>query len=173
MRRSQRQHTKQTEFDLTNSSQTGNDILDTNSEVSEASEEEIPNKRNKRNTASTKSQTAQKARPAAKDQPTKRPLREKNNIQTPSVQKTNKGQASHLKPHRKYGKRTTEEEKENEHDDSYEPVVNETVDDSSIVETVNKSKEMTKMKNKFAEIDDWEMEFESVDIGGDSSSPWR
>jgi hypothetical protein len=173
MRRSQRQHTKPSQFDLSNSSQSAIDILDTNSEASEQPEEETPKKRNKRGTVSTKPQTTQKTRPVHKNAPGKRPLGEKNNVQTPSVQKISKDQTSHIKPHRKYGKRITEVEKENEHDDSYDPAVNETVEDNSIAETVKKTKEITKMKDKFAEIDDWEMEFESVDVGGDSSSPWR
>lgn len=36
-----------------------------------------------------------------------------------------------------------------------------------------KSAELAAAAKKFAEVDQWEMEFESVDIGGESSSPWR
>lgn len=36
-----------------------------------------------------------------------------------------------------------------------------------------KSIELAAASKKFAEVDKWEMEFESVDVGGGSSSPWR
>jgi hypothetical protein len=36
-----------------------------------------------------------------------------------------------------------------------------------------KSKELEKARKKFAKVDEWEMEFESVDLGGGESSPWR
>jgi len=40
--------------------------------------------------------------------------------------------------------------------------------------TMGKSKELEMAKKKFAEVDEWEMSFESVDLGGGgSSSPWR
>lgn len=38
---------------------------------------------------------------------------------------------------------------------------------------LSKTKELEQAKQKFAEVDEWEMEFESVDLGGGSSSPWR
>ncbi|TKA81641.1 hypothetical protein B0A49_00527 [Cryomyces minteri] len=46
----------------------------------------------------------------------------------------------------------------------------ETADTS--LETI-RSKELEDPARKFREVDQWEMEFESVDIGGSSSSPWR
>ncbi|KAK5015152.1 hypothetical protein LTR16_002164 [Cryomyces antarcticus] len=46
----------------------------------------------------------------------------------------------------------------------------ETADTS--LETI-RSKELEDAARKFREVDQWEMEFESVDIGGSSSSPWR
>jgi hypothetical protein len=36
-----------------------------------------------------------------------------------------------------------------------------------------KSKELENARKMFAAIDEWEMEFESVDISGGESSPWR
>ncbi|KAI9662826.1 MAG: hypothetical protein M1821_007873 [Bathelium mastoideum] len=36
-----------------------------------------------------------------------------------------------------------------------------------------KSLELSSAAKKFAEVDEWEMEFESVETGGRSSSPWR
>ncbi|TLD32176.1 Helicase required for RNAi-mediated heterochromatin assembly 1 [Venturia nashicola] len=43
----------------------------------------------------------------------------------------------------------------------------------SVVPKMFKAKELQAAKKKFAEVDDFEMEFESVDLGGGSSSPWR
>ncbi|GME38565.1 uncharacterized protein LTHEOB_4105 [Neofusicoccum parvum] len=51
--------------------------------------------------------------------------------------------------------------------------------DEEVLETsemrdVRRSKELEAAAKKFAEVDEWEMEFESVDLGGASaSSPWR
>lgn len=90
-----------------------------------------------------------------------------------STSNTAKSPASKSKRRATYGRRE-DAEKENEQDDSDsffpEPVE---VEASSFLEEVAKSSELTKMKNKFAEIDDWEMEYESVDLGGGTSSPWR
>ncbi|QDS69209.1 hypothetical protein FKW77_000641 [Venturia effusa] len=44
---------------------------------------------------------------------------------------------------------------------------------SVAVSNISKVKELEDVKKKFAEVDDFEMEFESVDLGGGSSSPWR
>ena len=38
---------------------------------------------------------------------------------------------------------------------------------------VGKSKALEKARKMFAKVDEWEMEFESVDLGGGESSPWR
>ncbi|KAL0261995.1 hypothetical protein SLS55_003430 [Diplodia seriata] len=54
-------------------------------------------------------------------------------------------------------------------------------DDNDVVETsemreMKRSKELEAAARKFKEVDDWEMEFESVDMGGggaSASSPWR
>ncbi|KAF2091430.1 hypothetical protein K490DRAFT_52647 [Saccharata proteae CBS 121410] len=51
-------------------------------------------------------------------------------------------------------------------------------DDSTEVTTtrkaIKKSAELAAMAKKFAEVDNWDLEFESVDMGGQSaSSPWR
>jgi hypothetical protein len=35
-----------------------------------------------------------------------------------------------------------------------------------------KAKEIARLRGKFEDVDAWEMEFESVDMGG-TSSPWR
>jgi hypothetical protein len=40
------------------------------------------------------------------------------------------------------------------------------------IKDVAASKELEAARRKFAEVDEWEMEFESVDIGGTGSS-WR
>lgn len=44
---------------------------------------------------------------------------------------------------------------------------------SLVLSKVAKAKELQEAKKKFAEVDKFEMEFESVDLGGGSSSPWR
>ncbi|KAJ9669649.1 hypothetical protein H2201_000032 [Coniosporium apollinis] len=45
--------------------------------------------------------------------------------------------------------------------------------DTTITEIVSKSKELAAAKQKFEEVDQWEMEFESADLIGGESSPWR
>ena len=82
---------------------------------------------------------------------------------------------------RTYGRRG-EEDKEN--DGSVAGLADGESEDSDGVGCVNEmgrskgikdvamSKELEAARKKFAEIDDWEMEFESVDVGG-TSSPWR
>ncbi|EON68245.1 hypothetical protein W97_07503 [Coniosporium apollinis CBS 100218] len=45
--------------------------------------------------------------------------------------------------------------------------------DTTVVEIVSKSKELAAAKQKFEEVDQWEMEFESADLIGGESSPWR
>jgi hypothetical protein len=61
---------------------------------------------------------------------------------------------------------------------SDEVEADETADTS--IETVKGSKsdekisdELRKAREKFAEVDDWEMEFESASLGQENSSPWR
>lgn len=46
-------------------------------------------------------------------------------------------------------------------------------DTVEILPKAKKSKELEKARKKFAKVDEWEMEFESVDLGGGESSPWR
>ena len=43
----------------------------------------------------------------------------------------------------------------------------------TIMEAVSRSAELAAAARKFSEVDQWEMEFESVDLTGGSSSPWR
>jgi hypothetical protein len=61
---------------------------------------------------------------------------------------------------------------------SDEVEADETADTS--IETIKGSKsdekisdELRKAREKFAEVDDWEMEFESASLGQENSSPWR
>ncbi|KAF2430758.1 hypothetical protein EJ08DRAFT_649337 [Tothia fuscella] len=86
---------------------------------------------------------------------------------------------------RTYGRaKAAESEKEN--DDSH--VISDDENDSSIeeigartkkqrdsgVDMADTSKELVEARKKFEEVDEWEMEFESVDLGGGaSSSPYR
>ena len=46
-------------------------------------------------------------------------------------------------------------------------------EDDSKARKEGKTREIEAVKTKFAEVDDWELSFESVDVGGRSSSPWR
>lgn len=70
---------------------------------------------------------------------------------------------------RTYGRRLSDKENQQE-GESY----GEGEEEVEEVEARNKSKELSAAARKFAEIDEWEMEFESVDMGGASaSSPWR
>jgi hypothetical protein len=76
-----------------------------------------------------------------------------------------------------YGRRREEEEKEN-----YGEVVGPGDGEpegnycetgrSKRIKDVAASKELEMARKKFAEVDEWEMEFESVDMGGTGSS-WR
>jgi len=76
-----------------------------------------------------------------------------------------------------YGRRKVEEEKENS-EGVVEPGDGEPEDthcgtrQSKTIKDVTTSKELVAARKKFAEVDEWEMEFESVDIGGMGSS-WR
>lgn len=75
---------------------------------------------------------------------------------------------------RTYGnRRVVSSDKENESTFIYHELSEE--DDEPTEVTINhaKSAELAAAAKKFAEVDQWEMEFESVDIGGESSSPWR
>lgn len=45
--------------------------------------------------------------------------------------------------------------------------------DTTVTEIVSKSKELAAAKQKFEEVDQWELEFESADLLGGESSPWR
>ncbi len=45
--------------------------------------------------------------------------------------------------------------------------------DTTMTEVLTKSKELAAAKQKFEEVDQWKMDFESVDVTGGSSSPWR
>lgn len=46
-------------------------------------------------------------------------------------------------------------------------------DVETTVHEAGKSREMASAAKRFKEVDDWEMSFESCDIVGGSSSPWR
>lgn len=75
---------------------------------------------------------------------------------------------------RTYGnRRVVSSDKENESTFIHHELSEE--DDEPTEVTINhvKSAELAAAAKKFAEVDQWEMEFESVDIGGESSSPWR
>jgi hypothetical protein len=134
--------------------------LDLTDSASEDEVEPTPVKvRGRRTTAITK-------KPIAKG---RKALAEKKTAQ--STTKTVKKSTGEGKRRITYG-RGDDEEKENDQDSEFLPEVIE-LEESSVLEEVNKSAELTKMKNKFAEVDDWEMEYESVDLGGGTSSPWR
>jgi hypothetical protein len=175
-RRSRRQQTKRQELDSSQpiSAPNSDDLVDLTSDTSVlAAEEPKPKKPLNRPPASTKTKPHQ-SRPTTTNQPRRKALAENNNTQltTPAPPKgSNTSMKS--KQRRTYGKRAMEEDKENENDNSYAPNSNNDVDESTLYEEASKSKELVKLKNKFAEIDAWEMEYENVDLGGSSSSPWR
>jgi hypothetical protein len=74
---------------------------------------------------------------------------------------------------RTYGGTSNDSDKEN---DSFHPGADENeaaeIEKSTEQLDLPAKVEMQKMKKKFDEVDDWEMEFETVDMGG-TSSPWR
>jgi hypothetical protein len=74
---------------------------------------------------------------------------------------------------RTYG-RSNDDDKENE--ESYNPVEDtaDDLDDTTVRASVDPvwAMKRTKLQAKFAEVDAWEMEFESVDMS-QASSPWR
>lgn len=82
------------------------------------------------------------------------------------------------KQKRTYGRQTIAEK---ENDES--ALVSSDVEDEDTIEIggdekaarikSGKSKELEKARKMFAAVDEWEMEFESVDLGGGESSPWR
>ncbi|KAF2261507.1 hypothetical protein CC78DRAFT_535605 [Lojkania enalia] len=73
---------------------------------------------------------------------------------------------------RTYGARRTSSDKENDSTLAGEEASEDT--ESTIAPVVPLSKSnLAAIANKFKEVDAWEMEFESVDMPGDSSSPWR
>ncbi|KAF2113343.1 hypothetical protein BDV96DRAFT_578850 [Lophiotrema nucula] len=80
------------------------------------------------------------------------------------------------KPTRTYGRRTSSD-KENESSLMLEEVS----DDDDVTDVAPKrpatiakpAPNLTAITQKFAEIDEWEMDFEDVDANGTSSSPWR
>ncbi|KAF9632205.1 hypothetical protein BFW01_g3067 [Lasiodiplodia theobromae] len=81
---------------------------------------------------------------------------------------------------RTYGRRSSDKENQDADASMYVRSGGESDgDDDGVVETREmrekmKSKELEAAARKFKEIDEWEMEFESVDMGGASaSSPWR
>ncbi|KAK0663594.1 hypothetical protein DIS24_g1143 [Lasiodiplodia hormozganensis] len=81
---------------------------------------------------------------------------------------------------RTYGRRSSDKENQDGDASMYVRSGGESDgDDDGVVETremreKTKSKELEAAARKFKEIDEWEMEFESVDMGGASaSSPWR
>lgn len=80
---------------------------------------------------------------------------------------------------RTYGRRSSDKENQDADASMYVRSGGESDGDDDVVETremreKTKSKELEAAARKFKEIDEWEMEFESVDMGGASaSSPWR
>jgi hypothetical protein len=107
-------------------------------------------------------------------------------VKKPTVAKSKKPAATTKRTSRTY----TRNEKENEpvqissgssslsELNSDEIEADETADTS--IETIKGSKsdekisdELRKAREKFAEVDDWEMEFESASLGQENSSPWR
>lgn len=175
-RKSRRQQNKRNEFDLSQSTSAPNsdDIIDLNSDISISTvDEPKARKQSNKASASAKSRTHQ-IRSTSSKQPRRMALAENNTAQV-NPQGHPKGLTASAKQNQRqtYGKRAVEEDKENENDDLYAPNSNNDVDESTLLEEVSRSKELVKMKNKFAEIDGWEMEFESVDLGGSSSSSWR
>ncbi|KAL1625196.1 hypothetical protein SLS56_007391 [Neofusicoccum ribis] len=82
---------------------------------------------------------------------------------------------------RTYGRRSSDKENQDGDVDAsmYVRSGGESDGDEEVLETsemrdVRRSRELEAAAKKFAEVDEWEMEFESVDLGGASaSSPWR
>jgi hypothetical protein len=81
-------------------------------------------------------------------------------------------------PLRKYGRQQDADDADKENlstdDETYHvgPDPDGPIDESSILEDEARVRVMQKMRDKFNEIDEWEMEFESVDFS-QTSSPWR
>lgn len=103
----------------------------------------------------------------AKQTDTRKPLKSK---KSGSKAKPTTPQPKSKSTRRSY-RRAPAEDKENEEEEetSYAPGEEEVADESTVVEL---GKEMLLMKQKFADIDDYELAFEIVDHGGESS-PWR
>lgn len=74
---------------------------------------------------------------------------------------------------RTYGNHRVASDKENESTFIHHELSEEDDEPTEIIIDHVKSAELAAAAKKFAEVDQWEMEFESVDIGGESSSPWR
>lgn len=167
-RRGRRKTVKET-YDIPSSSSlpVDDDPIDSESELSEP---DIPSSPPKRRATASKKTTAQKTKAPSTRQAPKNLLAERDPVQANSkVPRQSLAITGSAKPKRTYSARQTQEDKENE--TSYLLVADE-ADSSTIIENLSKTVEMQKMQQKFADVDDWEMEFESVDMGG-TSSPWR
>jgi hypothetical protein len=173
-RRSRRQNARQTEFDLSASSDIpSDDIIEINSDPSELSQDSPPTRRDRRAEPPVKAvKPSVGSRQNTTKQTKRKVLAEKNTSQKSSnLPQKISDLGTKGKPKRTYGRRKTEDKENN--DNSYLPGSNHDVDESTVIEQVLQSKELVKIRDKFAEVDAWEMEYESVDIGGSSSSPWR
>ena len=83
--------------------------------------------------------------------------------------------SAHSKGTKTYGRKTTTDQ-ENEGDESFEEADESTLPEISLsMHEAAKSKELEEAKRKFAEIDNWDMEMESMSAGnhGSSSPGWR
>lgn len=125
-----------------------------------------------------------KTQPASTARPTAESTKSKNAAKPPLAVSRNSAKKPVAKSGNKktYGRQSDEFNKENE-TSVFDIDENNSVEDEELFGAKGKdrtdgksvtkqSAEMKAMRDKFAEVDDWEMEFESVEAGGEGSS-WR
>ncbi|KIW06076.1 uncharacterized protein PV09_03247 [Verruconis gallopava] len=85
--------------------------------------------------------------------------------------------AANSKQKRTYGRQRTAEKENDEGantpSDEDEDTIEIIGDEKTAKARAVKSKKLERIRQMFAAVDNWEMEYENVDLGGDDSSPWR
>jgi hypothetical protein len=110
--------------------------------------------------------------------PTKTPLAKKDTNKKLGKRTPAPSAAMKAKQKRTYGRQSTAEKENDESavirsDEEDEDTIEIGGDEKTARTKAGKSKELEKARKMFAAVDEWEMEFESVDLGGGESSPWR
>jgi hypothetical protein len=97
------------------------------------------------------------------------PLAERSGAPNTLVQKRSTKRSVAQKAKRTYGGASAEDK---ENDPSFHAESSESIEESTVIEDKKRVKEQS-LKKKFAEVDAWELEYETVDFGGISSPAWR